>query len=203
MEVAFDTDAFCKLGEAGLLVPFLEALRVPPTRCARLGRLTRQLQRAGWLRPLSQQRRDELFDLAAQMTVATPRPGGWHDRIAAVGGDLGSGEAALFALVADGDVALVVTGDKRALRAAAAVEPLVERLAGRLLVLEQAAAVAVDALSAGAEAHLRERGALVLDVMLASCLRSTDRRAALGQYVSELERELPKGLLWAPAVEVP
>lgn len=202
MQLAVDTDAFCKLAGFDLLEPALAALGLGLADCGRLPRLVRQLERAAWLDTVPDLARARLRAIAAALPVATPRDGGWIDRIASSGCALDAGEAALLAVVADGDAVLLMTGDKRALRALASFPELAAVLRGRVVLVEQAALLAIGALG-DAEVERRVVGNPFerLDRVLASCLRASDRSQALRQYVVDVEREAPAGVLWKPAGE--
>lgn len=204
MLLAIDTDAFCKLGGFGLLPAACAGLRARIDECCRLPRLTRQIERATWLRGLDAGTRASLMDLAQSMHVVSPAPGGWIDRLAELGVPFDAGEAALFSLVADGDASLVVTGDKRAIRLLAQVPELAPLLVGKVVTVESAALIALDVLGDAAVNELVHRpSAYALDPLLGSCLRAPDRRAALKQYVQGLREELAAELLWNPTEDGP
>lgn len=199
MRAAVDTDAFCKLGGFSLLGPAVRALGGSESQCLRLPRLVRQLERASWLGALPPGVRSTLRDIAGKMSPISPRDGGWFDRLANAALPFDAGEAMIFSLVADGDAEVLITGDKRALRALSEVPELACALRGRVVPIEQAALLAVEMLG---DEEVKRRVELcppVLDQILASCLRSPDRRSALRQYVSALENEVSPGLFWNSA----
>ena len=202
-----DTDAFVKLGLAGLLEQVLAELEVDNSECGRLAALPYMLKRGALV---------ELYG-AAPCAALVPRAEGMPlapmvekssllDGLAAVP-QIDTGEAQLFAAAAEQKL-LVLTGDKRSLIAVASVEGMASALSGRIVTIEAvlvrlcdrhgAATIraAVQPLTSSAAANKKDK-------MLQSCFSSgnSDPQAALLSYFGDLARKVAPMTLWPPRSE--
>jgi hypothetical protein len=136
MRLLVDSDAFAKLGVAGLLAPLLEVFGVTLADCGRLPALPHMLRRGGLPRLYGQSACDALQELANTIALAPQASPEWLQRLIAVP-QIDAGEAQLLASAAEHSL-LIVTGDKRALIAVAAISGFAEALAGRIVTVEAA-----------------------------------------------------------------
>src|SRR5690606_27475003 len=136
MRLLIDSDAFAKLGIAGLLAPLLEVLGVALDDCGRLPALPHMLRRGGLPRLYGQQACDALQETANAIGLAPQASPEWLQRLTAVP-QVDAGEAQLLASAAESSL-LLVTGDKRALIAVVRVGDFAQALAGRIVTVEGA-----------------------------------------------------------------
>jgi hypothetical protein len=113
MKLLVDTDAFCKLGVAGLLSDTLALVGV--AECGRLAALPYMLRRGSLRRRYGAVACDALIPTAEAMQVLPTPSAEWLDRFASLT-DVDPGEAQLLASAAEHQL-LLLSGDKRALRA--------------------------------------------------------------------------------------
>lgn len=195
MVVLFDTDAFCKLGAAGLLEPVAERLGSQLADCARLPALPHQLQRGAIRKRYGDVICDGLKPFASSVAVI-PAPSPTTLELFRNIPNVDPGEAQLLALCIErGDI--LVTSDKRALRAVAAVPELAGRLAGKVVLLE---AILLELCSLKGEAHVRTNcaPAVGFDAMFAVCFSSgnLDVVGSLRTYLDESRRTFAPIELW-------
>ncbi len=181
-----DVDALVKLAHWGLLDELEGATGVPPERQAtvesirfRAARRDPKLFRDGTVA-------DYLAVALSQFGAAWSPDAEVVARLQGIAG-LDAGEITLIAMLCSDPQAMLVTGDKRALRALAApgLEDIVERVAGRIACLEQVVLSALDHLGVGALAASIERHR-DLDVAV---------RCAVPLPTYAVEPEVRKGLL--------
>ncbi|MEZ5343886.1 MAG: hypothetical protein R2706_21335 [Acidimicrobiales bacterium] len=179
MKVLVDTDAFCKLGLAGLLTDALAIFGVSFADCGRLPALPHMLRRGSVPRRFGKERCEALIEIAEGIPALPGSASSGLERFLPVP-DVDPGEAQLFAAAADKKF-LVLSGDKRALRAVCKVEGAADALAGLVIPLESAL-IALHA-SIGADA-LRSRVAPLrsLDTTVRICFseRNADPLSASG-----------------------
>lgn len=195
MAVLFDTDAFCKLGAASLLEAVAERLGSPLADCARLPALPHQLQRGGIRKRYGDVICEGLKPTASALAVI-PAPSSRTLELFRNIPNIDPGEAQLLALCIErGDI--LVTSDKRALRAVAAVPELAARLAGKVVVLE---AILLELCSINGEAHVRTccAPAVGFDAMFAVCFSSgnLDVVGSLRTYLDESRLAFAPIELW-------
>lgn len=192
-----DVDALVKLAHWGLLGELEGTTGVPPERQATVESIRFRAAR----------RDRKLFrdpavadDLAAALGhFGAP----WSPdtdvlvRLQGVAG-LDAGEVTLIAMLCNDPRALLVTGDKRALRALTApgLEHVVERIAGRIICLEQVLLSTLDRMDAGAlaaaiEPHRQLDTAVRCAVPLASHAVEFEVRTGLGSYIKDLRAQAP------------
>jgi len=198
MLLLVDTDAFCKLGSAGLLENAVDALGVDRKECRCLPTLQPMLRRGRLRKAYGDRRADALISLAEAMPSAPEAPRTWLDRMVGIH-DVDPGEAHLLAVAAESD-ALLLTGDKRALGAIRLLPGFAEALRGKLVLLEMVLLVLCNRL--GDDAVRNAVGAADLtDVMLQVCFSPANPspRDGLRSYVSNSRGDLAPLGLWTPA----
>lgn len=192
-----DVDALVKLAHWGLLGELEGATGIPPDRQATVESIRFRAAR----------RDPKLFRDAAVadcLAVALSQFGAaWRpdaDVIARLQGIAGldAGEITLIAMLCSDPQALLVTGDKRALRALAApgLENIVERVAGRIACLEQVVLSALDRLGVGTlatsiEPHRDLDVAVRCAVPLPPYAVELEVRKGLLSYIEGLRRDAP------------
>jgi hypothetical protein len=197
MRLLLDTDAFCKLWLGGLLPDVLGLFEAELADCGRLPALPHML-RKGRLRTSFGAGACDAMLAVAEAVPNVPQPGEtWLDRLTPVPA-IDPGEAQLFALAAERRL-LIVSGDKRALRALRTVAGFPAALAGRIVVVEALIFALCDRV--GLEV-VRERvqPLMASDRVVQVCFsdRRTDPRAALRSYLDSLEAEVRPLVLWKP-----
>jgi len=189
-----DVDAAAKLAHWQMLMVLPGLLQVGPTDCAVLTSLEfRAKKRIGSARP------DKVFanKEAAEMAIQFAALAGRLDAVEPLAElqdvpDIDPGEAVLLSAAIVDRRAVIITGDKRAIRAVAQLAPrLREKLAGRIMCLEQ---ILLKALAIYGLEWLRdhvcisprtERSALV--IMGSRCDAPIESvQAALSSYIGEM-----------------
>ncbi len=197
MKVLVDTDAFCKLGLAGLLTDALASLGAQLTDCERLPALPHMLRRGSVPKRFGKDNCESLIEIAEAIPALQASTSQWLDRFLPVPG-IDPGEAQLFSAAAEQKL-LVLSGDKRALRALGKVEGAAQALSGLVVTLE-AALIALHG-SIGAD-HLRSRVTPIrpLDTTVGICFSdsNTDPLSALWSYHGSLASEVAPLSLWRP-----
>lgn len=195
MRPLLDTDIFCKLGAAGLLSDAAALFGAAIHDCERLPALPQMLRRGRLRKRLGDAVCDPLLALADQLPIISSADDVWLERLARVA-EIDPGEAQLFAAAAGG-TAVVLSGDKRALRAVSALPDLASVLSGRVVVLE---ALLIGLSRTVGMESLRERLRPVLDMdqAIRACFSSKDPVTGLRSYFHSLAREVAPLVLWAP-----
>jgi hypothetical protein len=134
-----DVDAMCKLAHWRLLELLDEITGVPPTLCAALPscqfRANKSLTKPDRVLRSSAAAQTVLQAISTFGSLPQPEPESLSPFQEVAGID--SGEAVMLALMLDNPATILLTGDKRAMRALAALEPkLRERFAARILPIE-------------------------------------------------------------------
>ena len=193
-----DTDAYCKLGVAGLLNDAISALGVQVEECGRLAALPYMLRRGRLRRMLGDYASDALVDPAAQMPLAIQPGDAWVDPLTAVDA-INPGEAQLLAASAEYGL-LLLTGDKRALRAVKDIPFYAEALDGRVVVLE--AILAELCLRLGVDA-IRSRILPLMerDIAINICFSASNSSPVAGllSYYENLAVNVEPLNLWRPS----
>ena len=197
MRLLVDTDAFCKLAVGDLLTDAVGLLGADLSECGRLPALPYMLRR-GRLRDLfGAEACDAMMPAADLMPLAVRPSDAWLDRLAPIPA-IDPGEAQLFAAAAEAGL-VVVSGDKRALRALKNVPGFAGALAGRIVVLE-AILLALCRELGPDEVRRRVRPLLASDKMVQVCFSTgnPDPNEALESYYEILVAELGPLVLWNP-----
>jgi hypothetical protein len=197
MPLLVDSDLFAKLGVADLLTPLLEVLGVELAECRRLPALPHMLRRGGLPRLYGQPACDRLIATAEMMEAAPSPLTEWLERLSGIP-QIDPGEVQLLACAAESSL-MLVTGDKRALIAVAAVDGFSDALAGRIVTLEAALLSLCEHLG---DDRVRAAVAPLLakDHTLRICFSPTNAnpREALVSYFESLKREVAPLILWEP-----
>lgn len=192
-----DVDALVKLAHWGLLGELEGATGIPPERQATVESIRFRAAR----------RDPKLFrdaTVADYLAVALSQFGAaWRPDAEVVAhlqgiAGLDAGEITLIAMLCSDPQAVLVTGDKRALRALAAsgLEDIVERVAGRIVCLEQVVLSALDRLGVGTlaksiEPHRDLDVAIRCAVPLLPYPVELDVRKGLLSYIEDLRKDAP------------
>lgn len=197
MRILIDTDVFCKLGVSDLLQDALSVFGVGLADSGRLPALPYMLRKGPLRRIYGAAGCTKLMQLTARIPSVGIPDSAWLDRLAGVP-SIDPGEAQLFALAASRSL-LVMTGDKRALRALSEVEGYPGALAGRIVVLEAMLLELCERL--GADTVKARLGAVATtDVTLRVCFSDDNRQPDVGleSYFRKLGAEVNPLRLWEP-----
>lgn len=197
MKLLIDTDAFCKLGVAGLLPKTSRVFGTKTHQCGRLPALPYMLRERTLRENYGKKACDELIGLAESMPVFPPPGITWLERLTPID-EIDPGEVQLLAAAADSGLT-VLTGDKRALRALKNVADIVALLAGRVAVMEAVLIALYDDLG---QEELR-RCLVPLsksDKVVKICFSkdNSDPHACLASYFEALADEVKPLVLWNP-----
>ncbi len=192
-----DTDAYCKLGVAGLLADAITVLGVPIEECGRLAALPYMLRRGGLRREFGDDASDALAHLAEGMPLAIQPSDGWLDPLTAVA-SIDPGEAQLLAASAERGL-LLLTGDKRGLHGVKDIPGYAEALDGHVVVLESILAELCVQLGVG-EIRSRIRPLMEVDVAARVCFSDSNPSPLVGllSYYEDLAANLGPLNLWRP-----
>jgi hypothetical protein len=197
MKLLVDTDAFCKLGVAQLLNDALARFDVLPAECGRLPALPYMLRRGSLPRRFGADACSALLPVAESMTALPEAGTRWLDALSAAS-NVDPGEAQLLAVAADLNV-LMLSGDKRALRAIKEVPGLAGALHRRIICLEAVLLTLGDRVGWDV---LRQRVTPLspVDTAIGVCFSAgnLDPRSALYSYFKSLATEVDPLVLWPP-----
>lgn len=197
MRLLVDSDAFCKLGITNLLSDATGILNAGLDECGRLAALPYMLRRGKLIKVYGEKACADLVPIAKRMPVIPTAPPEWLDKLAPIP-DIDPGEAQLFASAAQSAL-IVVTGDKRALRALKDVSEFVTAMEGRIAALESVLLALCDRM--GHDEVRRRIGSLVTaDKTLMVCFGSgnPDPTHALESYCRNLTDEVAPLKMWEP-----
>ena len=199
MKLLVDTDAFCKLGIAGLLRDAVNILGANLQECGRLPALPHMLRRGSLRKQFGAEACDGLISLADTMPVVPEPSVAWLDKFTAIE-TVDPGEAQILAAAAEFGL-LVVSGDKRALGAIKVIEGLADALAGRIAVLETILLALCERLGPG-EVRRRVTPLADQDKMIAVCFShgTEDPREGLQSYYKSLAVDIEPLILWSPGL---
>lgn len=195
MRPLLDTDVFCKLGAAGLLSDAAALFGADLLECERLPALPQMLRRGRLRKRLGDSLCDQLIPLADQLPIIAGADDVWLERLTGVVA-IDPGEAQLFAAAAVG-TAVVLSGDKRALKAVSALPELARVLSGRVVVIESLL-IALSRVLGVEPLRQRLKPTLALDMAIRACFSSVDPVAGLRSYFDGLAKEVVPMVLWPP-----
>jgi hypothetical protein len=196
MRLLFDTDLFCKLGVSGLIDPTLAMLKVDHADCRRLPALPHMLRRGSLVRRYGAERCSTLLGVAESIGPLPSASAEWLEPLRPLS-NVDPGEVQLLAVAAESSL-LLVSGDKRALREAAALGDYQRALAGRVVTFEAALLGLVEEIGVD---RLREAlKPLETDMVVKICFSAGagDPAGGLRSYFSNLQGELAPLVLWQP-----
>lgn len=197
MNLLVDTDAFCKLGVAGLIEDAADVFGARLPDCGRLTALPHMLRRGNLVKRYGRNACDALIP-HAEVMPAVPRPGAAALDSLAASDAIDPGEAQLFAAAAELGIP-VISGDKRAIRALKHVRETHAPLARRLVTLEAVLLKLCERL--GLEDVRRRVSPLAVhDKAIGVCFSrgSPDPRDGLRSYNERIVSEVHPLLLWDP-----
>jgi len=197
MKLLIDTDVFCKLGMANLLAESVDLFGAKLSECGRLPALPHMLRRGSLRRHYGNDECDRLLTLADTVpTVETASPK-WLDKLVSIE-SIDAGEAHLISVAAEHGLVLM-SSDKRALRALSTVADVRTPLAGRVCVLE---AVLLALIERYGLEEIRKKvvGLSAKDRMVGMCFSSagSDPREGLFSYLKSLADDVSPLILWTP-----
>ena len=198
MRILIDTDAFCKLATGGLLTESMRLLKTDISECERLAALPYMLERGTLREVYGAARCDELIPIARKMPLVKLSDAAWLHLLTPVA-DIDPGEAHLFAKAAETDY-LLLTGDKRALRALKNITGIGELLEGRIVVLETILLELCDRLGMD-EVRRRTEVLGEIDTVVRICFAGSvsDPVTCLRSYFQNLANEVSPLALWSPS----
>jgi hypothetical protein len=198
MKLVVDTDAFCKLAMGGILRDAAALFGAAPRECGRLAALPYMLRRGRLRRIFGAHACEALIPIAQAMPVIAQPSEAWLGRLTPVEA-IDPGEAQIFAAAAEARL-VVVSGDKRSLRALKEINGFPAALVGRIVVLEAVLLALCERL--GAEV-LRGRLQPVLrsDAVVRVCFSAGNAspHQALLSYYRSLAADLEPLVLWEPS----
>lgn len=199
MKLLIDTDAFCKLGIAQLLPDAVNHLGVDLQDCLRLPALPHMLRRGRLRQAFSPDACDALLPMAEAVPPLVQPTGRWLEMLTPIEA-IDPGEAQIFATAAEACL-IVMTGDKRALRALRSVAGFPHALAGRIVVLE-AILLALCTDLGDDEVRRRVQPLVTLDKTVQVCFSegNPDPSEALLSYYGSLVEEMKPLVLWNPRI---
>lgn len=197
MRLLVDTDAFCKLAVGGLLHDAIGLFGADLSECGRLPALPHMLRRGSLRKKFGAGTCDALIPVANEVPVAIKPSDEWLDRLTPFQA-IDPGEALIFASGAEAGL-IVVSGDKRALRALKDVAGFANALSGRIVVLEAILLALCDSLGPE-EVRNRIQALVAFDtvVRVSFSIGNPDPRDALVSYYRDLAAELGPLVLWNP-----
>lgn len=199
IRVLVDSDAFCRLASGDLFNDALAILGTTVHECGCLPALPYMLRRGSLPKTYGPETCANLVDLAESIDCVSDPDPLWLERVALIP-EIDVGEAQLFAFAAANSL-MVVTGDRRALRALKDIAGYADALAGRIIAMEALLWVLCDRLG-HAEVRRRLGGLTATDVTLKICFSADNRdpRGALESYYRDLAAEVRPLLLWEPQI---
>jgi len=197
MRLLVDTDVFCKLGVTGLFGDTLDALGIQADECGRLPALPHMLRRGTLPRVYGAEACAKLLPVADSIACIGSADADWLDRLTPVP-DIDPGEAQLLATAAQQSL-LVLSGDKRALRAVKGVAGYAEALSGRVIILEAVLTLLCDRIGV-ADVRRRIQPLMTIDTMAKVCFSegNADPKFALASYLGKFAAEVTPMLFWTP-----
>ena len=197
MKLLFDTDAFCKLGIAGLLEDTVQIFNAKLQECGRLPALPFMLQRGRLRKLYGEPACDALIPVANAIPVVPPPSNTWLEKLTAIEA-IDPGEVQIIAVAAERGQPFL-SGDKRALNALKGVDGFVPALDGRVVVMEAMLLALCDRVG---QEEIRHRVAplTAVDRMVGVCFSGENPNPsdALVSYFQNLETELVPLKLWDP-----
>lgn len=193
-----DVDALVKLAHWGLLDALETATGIPAARQATVESIRFRAARGDAKLFRDPAVAGQLAAALAGFGAAWAPDGEVVARLQGVPG-LDAGEIALVGMLCSDPSALLVTGDKRALKALAvpALADIAQRIAGRVLCLEQVLLGELEmrgalALASAIEPYRELDTAVRCAVPLPAHATDVAIREGLGSYIGELNREAPR-----------
>ena len=195
LRLLIDTDAYCKLGVAGLLDDAVGIFGASIQECGRLPALPYMLKKGRLRFILGEGPADHLAELAGSMPIALQPSNRWLETLTGVHA-VDPGEAQLMAASAEYGV-LTITADKRGVCAIRDIPVLSEALSERLVVLE---AILIELYNRLGDIGLRARidPLMQIDTAVRSCFLSSVPLTGLLSYFTELTNQASPLKVWRP-----
>ncbi len=189
MKILFDNDAFIKLAMADLLGESIDLLGGSLSQCVRLASLPFMLRKNKLRSRYGEAIADKVLKLAEKVPALSPVQSRWEDALLETH-EIDPGEAILFASAAEQNC-IVVTGDKRALRALKSVDGILECLNNKFVSIE-GLLIALCSKFGNEEVHERTQDLSQHDVAVGVCFTKNDIDPIpkLKVYLDELKRDV-------------
>jgi hypothetical protein len=197
MQLLVDNDIFCKLHTATLLDAALGLFHVTRADCGRLPALPHMLRRGRLRRSYGNANCDAALPIAESLVAVPDAAAATLEHFVSVD-SIDPGEAQMFALSAERSL-VILTGDKRALRALSGVTHVHEAMAGRVACLEAVLVALCEKL--GEEPVRRAvQPLLSLDTTVRICFSSDSTSPTIGlrSYLQDVKRQAHPLSLWDP-----
>jgi hypothetical protein len=197
MKLLFDTDAFCKLGIAGLLEDSAQIFGATLQECGRLYALPFMLRKGSVRKLYGGPACNSLISVATSIPVMQQPSDAWIEKLARIEA-IDPGEVQIFSLAAEQGKPFL-SGDKRALKALKEVNDFIPALEGRVVTME-AVLLALCARMGHDQVRQKVSSLIGLDRMVAICFSDGNPSPsdALGSYFRELQDNLSPLRLWNP-----
>ena len=197
MKLLFDTDAFCKLAVADLLLGAVQAFGIELADCGRLPALPHMLRKGSLPRRYGEVACEAMLQIALTLPSVRQPSAEWLDPLAHVQA-IDPGEALIFAVAAESG-AMIVSGDKRALEGLKDFEAHRDALAGKIVVLEAILLKLCRDLGPDV-VRQRVQPLMGLDGLVRICFSSqeADPEGGLRSYFDDLQRKVSPLTLWDP-----
>ena len=197
MRLLLDNDIFCKLGCCDLLQDAVEILGLEFSRCCRLSSLPHMLCRGRIRKRYGDEHCEQLISLTEKIPALGNINRVWLEKMSNIH-EIDPGEAQIFAAAVDEDV-LIMSGDKRALRAIKEIPDIVTQLKERVIIME---AVLIALCRHLTEEYVKEQIDKVsgFDKMINICFSSANPHPmkALYSYYNDSAYQLAPLILWNP-----
>ena len=192
-----DTDLYCKLSVPGLFQEAINLLGVEITECGRLAALPYMLKKGPLRKLYGTDECDRLLAIAHTMPIVDSSDTKWLQQLASLQ-SIDPGEAQIFSMAAETSL-LVMTGDKRALRALTTIPEMIELLSGRIVVFE-AILLALCGRLGPEIVRQRIQRLSKIDRVVQVCFSPgiPDPMDGLNSYYNDLAAELQPLVLWNP-----
>jgi hypothetical protein len=197
MALLIDSDAFCKLGVAGLLEDAAGLFGLMLGDSARLPALPYMLRRGALVRRFGIAACNTLLPIAEELPAIPEADAPLLDRLLRIEA-IDPGEAQLLAVAMEHRLTLL-TGDKRSLRALKDVPEVLEALSGRIAIIES---VLLGLCEQRGVEYIRAHVAVLAghDTMIQTCFSpdNTDPGAGLTSYLNAIAVDVRPLDLWQP-----
>lgn len=180
-----------------MLEEAFQLLEVTPPECGRLPALSHMLRRGRLRKVFGSATCDALVPISEAIPVLPQAGDAWLERLSPIAA-IDPGEAQILARAAEASL-VVLSSDKRALRAVNGIPEFAQALSGRVVVLEAVLVGLCDRLAPD-EVRRRVQPLMPIDTMIQACFSTGNARPveALLSYYDHLAAELAPLILWNP-----
>jgi hypothetical protein len=196
MKLLIDTDAFCKLAICGLLEDAVKLLGEELRTCGRLAALPYMLKKGKLQATFGAVYCEQIAKMVEQVPAVSISASPTVDKLTQCS-NIDAGEALLFSTAVD-EKMLMITGDKRALRALKNVEGFPEYLKERIITIE-AILLALCEEYGFITIYSQIAPLVAFDTMVRICFppQIEDPHDCLNSYYLALSKEVQPLFLWS------